>query len=106
MKSALFLLALGLACMTAHAQSEAAPAAPPVEAAETIVVTPDESKAAPRDKGCIRATGTRTAKRDRKGCTGAAGQSYSREDIDRTGATDLGDALRRLSPSATVSRGG
>lgn len=102
------VLALGLFALAAHAhaQSEVAPAAAPPAASETTVVTPDPQAAAPRDNGCIRETGTRIDKRDKNGCTGAPGQSYSREDIDRTGATDTGEAIRRLSPRATVHRGG
>lgn len=52
--------------------------------------------------GCIKDTGTNIRPRDPK--TGKAlcigpGRSYSREQIDRTGQTDLADALRRLDPS-------
>jgi hypothetical protein len=36
-------------------------------------------------------------------CT-AAGRSYSREDIDRTGATTADEALRLMDPSITVHR--
>lgn len=38
-------------------------------------------------------------KADRKDCAMLAGRVYSREDIERTGAFDLHDALRRLDPS-------
>lgn len=52
--------------------------------------------------GCVKDTGTNIRPRDPK--TGKAlcigpGRSYSREQIDRTGQTDLADALRRLDPS-------
>lgn len=106
MKKFALVLALGLFALAAHAQSEVAPAAAPDASAETTVVTPDPQAAAPRDTGCIRETGTRIDKRDKNGCTGAPGQSYSREDIDRTGATDTAEAIRKLSPRATVRRGG
>jgi hypothetical protein len=52
--------------------------------------------------GCVKETGTNIRPRDPK--TGKAlcigpGRSYTREQIDRTGQTDLADALRRLDPS-------
>jgi len=52
--------------------------------------------------GCVKETGTNIRPRDPK--TGKAlcvgpGRTYSREQIDRTGQTDLADALRRLDPS-------
>lgn len=65
-------------------------------AADTVVV---------RDTGCVRDSGTHLARRDKNGCTGAPGQSISRTEIDRSGATDTADAIRKLSPSATVRRG-
>lgn len=37
--------------------------------------------------------------KSRKRCTASNGRVYSRDDIDRTGSTDLADALRRLDPS-------
>lgn len=62
------------------------------------------------DHTCLRQTGSRivasaNARADagkdksKRQCTSAPGRSYSREDIDRTGAVDLADALRRLDPS-------
>ena len=99
MKTLALALLLGLSAPVAFAQSEAAPAAAPEPAVETTVITPATPATAARDTGCIRETGTRLRKRDRNGCTGAPGQSYSRQEIGRTGAIDTGDALRRLSPS-------
>jgi len=52
--------------------------------------------------GCVKDTGTNIRPRDPKTgkplCIGP-GRSYTREQIDRTGQTDLADALRRLDPS-------
>jgi hypothetical protein len=56
------------------------------------------------DKPCVRETGTRTPNRDEDGCNGLPGESYDKEQIDRTGAVDTADAIRKLSPSATVRR--
>ena len=50
---------------------------------------------------CIRHTGSHIP--PPKGqCLPVAGNSYSREDIQRTGANNLGQALRMLDPSVTV----
>ena len=50
---------------------------------------------------CIRDTGSHIP--PPKGqCLPVAGNSYSHEDIQRTGATDLGRALQMLDPSVTL----
>lgn len=54
------------------------------------------------DRSCLKETGSRLAPRpDSKGrkCVNATGRSYTKEDVDRTGAIDLKDALRRLDPA-------
>lgn len=74
-----------------------------------------DSKATPQiDRNCLRQTGSRivatrnasrnSAARDRDTksghrCVAANGRVYSREDLDRTGETDIADALRKLDPS-------
>lgn len=70
-----------------------------------------EREDAVTDRTCLRETGSRIrtstatdtrgseTDADRRGCLGANGRSYSRDDIRRTGEVDLGDALRRLDPS-------
>ncbi len=51
----------------------------------------------PTDAHCLRATGSRIAKRDGKSrCIAQPGRAYSREDIERTGQTNVYDALRTL----------
>lgn len=59
-------------------------------------------------KTCLRSTGSRIvearnlrAQREGKPqqCTNAAGRVYTREDLDRSGYVDLGDALRALDTS-------
>lgn len=55
---------------------------------------------------CLRETGSqittrynsRREERDKQ-CVSANGRAYSREDIERTGETDLADALRKLDTS-------
>ena len=53
------------------------------------------------DRNCLQYTGSRLIRADSKGrkCANATGRSYSKEDIDRTGAVDLRDALRKLDPA-------
>ena len=61
-----------------------------------------EAKKEIADSNCLEQTGSRISPRADKGgrkCVNAPGRSYSKEDLDRTGATDLADALRRLDPS-------
>lgn len=54
---------------------------------------------------CIRDTGSHIP--PPKGqCLPVAGSSYSQEDIRRTGATNVGQALQMLDPSVRVSGGG
>ena len=79
------------------AGADAAPAA----ANDTVAIHASDA-ARGDDRRCIRATGTRLAARDEDGCTALPGESYDRDDIDRTGAVDTADAIRRLSPSATL----
>jgi hypothetical protein len=71
--------------------------------------TPHESKpainapqAAVTDPTCLDGTGTRLPANSAK-CS-VTGRSYSHDDINRTGATDAGEALRLLDPSITVQR--
>ena len=79
-------------------QADAAVAADAQVAADTDAANAKRTS----NVGCVKDTGTNIRPRDPK--TGKAlcigpGRSYSREQIDRTGQTDLADALRRLDPS-------
>ncbi len=53
------------------------------------------------DRNCLKYTGSRVIRADGKGrkCANATGRAYNRDDIDRTGAVDLRDAIRRLDPA-------
>lgn len=58
------------------------------------------------ERFCIQETGSRIvatrnarSNEERKECVAAGGRVYTREDIERTGSTDLADALRRLDPT-------
>ena len=104
----LLIAALG-APFAAAAQSDEAPPAPAPatnadDASEPAQSAAQDSQQAkkkdlPASPYCLRDTGSlirQTSNRPR--CTGF-GSTYSREDLQRTGATDIGDALRRLDSS-------
>jgi hypothetical protein len=107
-------LLLGLA-FSAVAQTPAAtpaePAAPqatpaPVDDVATQLQPAPREEASKKneatDRNCLKETGSRIAPRpDSKGrkCVNASGRSYTKGDLDSTGAIDLSDALRRLDPA-------
>ena len=73
-------------------------------AAPTANVKPKAgaSGAVAQTPACLNETGSRIAGNNAN-CA-AFGRSYSREDIDRTGATTADEALRLMDPSITVHR--
>jgi len=100
-------LILSAFAFAANAQTQApAPDAavvvqPQSSSAEVTVITGDGDRS--NDRHCLRETGSHIAPKDKKTCVNANGSSYSRDDIDRTGTTDLADALQHLDPSVHVS---
>lgn len=76
-------------------------------ATQTQAATGDPQAAAPRavppvnSRQCIRDTGSHIPA-PKGQCLPVVGNSYSREDIQRTGAVDVGRALQMLDPSVTV----
>ena len=95
------LMLLGVA-MGAQAQAPA-PAAPVQDQGKTPEVTTvaaDHAKAP--DRHCLPDTGTRIRKDGKTACVYSAGKWYTHEDIERTGATNIADALRMLDPSISV----
>jgi len=113
LSTALATIVLGMCAFGASAQAVSADAqaqvqATPVQAdaavaadAQATVANEAENRHA-SNVGCVKDTGTNIRPRDPKTgkplCIGP-GRSYSREQIDRTGQTDLADALRRLDTS-------
>jgi len=71
-------------------------------AATTADVKPKAAApgAVAQNPACLSQTGSRIAGNDAN-CS-AIGRSYSRDDINRTGSTTAGEALRLLDPSITV----
>ena len=87
----------------AQAQVQAAPLQADASVAADAQATDDAAtRQHASNVGCVKDTGTNIRPRDPKTgkplCIGP-GRSYSREQIDRTGQTDLADALRRLDTS-------
>jgi outer membrane cobalamin receptor len=104
MKRILLAIALTGFAFAAAAQGNP-PAEEPEEAASTSLKAEAEADAK-TDRYCIRETGSRIvasrnarSKQEQKDCVAAGGRVYTRADIDRTGSTDIADALRRLDPS-------
>ena len=91
--------------------AQAAPTDPTPVPAQAATST-GETGTQPDDFRCLRHTGSIiTASRNQRDetrargkpvkprCAPVAGRSWSREDIERTGVTDLGTALRMLDPA-------
>ncbi len=99
-----FLIVAGFASI---ASAQSAPAGQGMEPGATAIGT-KASDASVRDRNCLRQTGSlitasenAQARREGKAekCANAFGRAYTREDIERTGATDVAQALRMLDPS-------
>lgn len=107
--SLMLLLAAGMVAATAQAQTAAEQAPnPPAAATDAAAKTApdaqtpvaDGDKKRLSDANCLRETGSRITQRNGKPrCTGQPGRAYTKDDIDRTGHTNLGDALRALDPA-------
>lgn len=86
----------------AATQDEISASATAPAAAEAEASKPIDAKKELANGNCLRQTGSRISPRaDKHGrkCVNAPGRSYSKDDLDRTGATDMAEALRRLDPS-------
>ena len=108
----IFAFAACLLAAGAHAQSPA-PAAS--TAVEPVVATDAKTATAPApvaeqapasdkrplsEANCVRQTGSRIRQRDAKtACNGQPGRSYTKDELDSTGHTNLADALRALDPA-------
>jgi hypothetical protein len=93
--SLLLLAAQASAADPAQARPQPVTAAPQPGAVELVAL----DTAAAEPVGCVRQTGTRI---HRRSCL--PGRSYDRQDIDRSGANTVADALRRLDPSVRIHR--
>ena len=97
------LLALLSAFLSVAAQAQTTtpvPATVPADSKEPVVV---QAPAAPvATAHCLKSTGTRIVHKDKQACLGVAGSSYDQDELRRTGANDIGDALQKLDPSISV----
>ena len=96
----LALIALVLAAAPALAQDAPAPEAAPAEPKAAEASTPESPRTCLQSTGS-RVTAAQNARAEREGkaerrCTAAAGRVYTADDIDRTGAVNIADALRTL----------
>jgi uncharacterized lipoprotein YajG len=69
-------------------------------AATTPNTKPQTAASVAQNPTCVKQTGSRIPADD---ASCRPGRAYSSDDINRTGATSAGDALRLLDPSITVS---
>ena len=100
------MLACGFAFSTsAQEVTDAVAVEPEAKPAQSTEDTGNQDRIA--DRLCLRATGSRivamqNTKTDKAGqhCAIGPGRVHTSEDLERTGATSLGDALRRLEPSS------
>jgi outer membrane cobalamin receptor len=102
MKTRMFLstfLALSLTAAAASAADDA-PVAPPADGADNaaaVAESAEDKRSAQLDRFCPDSTASRIKRRSGK-CM-SPGRVYTRDDIERTGATTTGDALTKLDPS-------
>lgn len=107
MRRIVFALSLALVASAAVAspvEKAAEPSATPTTDTADAAPAPEAKRVAEDRRNCIRDTGTRLAQRDKHGCNGLPGRSYSQDDLRRTGRTDVADALQQLDPSIRVHR--
>ena len=100
--AAAFGLAFAAVAQTAApVASEPAPQAAAAQVDGSVVPEKSSTKNDLADRNCLKETGSRVIRADSKGrkCANATGRAYNRGDIDRTGAVELKDALRKLDPA-------
>jgi outer membrane receptor for Fe3+-dicitrate len=89
-------LIAGIACLVTTAGVMAADAEPAREKAEV------QKKSAPDEAKCTQAPGSHIRLAKPENCAKAARgpyRSYSKEELERTGETNLAEALRKLDPT-------
>jgi hypothetical protein len=98
------LPALALALFACASASLAAEPVPEARFADVETRRADLAEVHSSARTCLRHTGSRIVRRDRERCIDVAGRAYTRDEIHRTGAVSVGEALGRLDPSLRVSR--
>ena len=74
------------------------------QTADTGVAVGTKQVPAPGSRNCIRDTGSHIKRHD-QACLPLNGQSYSHEDLQRTGNPNIGQALQQLDPAVQISHG-
>lgn len=102
-------LALGARAQDGPVQDQAAQDHPVQDQAAQEASQDRTAKHSRNDRNCLRDTGSRIPVRDddrrgRRDCKPGVGRVYDREDLMRTGETDIGEALERLDPSISSDR--
>lgn len=108
-------LAFAAAAQDGAPEARVAAATAQAEAAVDTRASTETTTARDARRDCMRYTGSRivaernrnaedievddVGEMDRDDCVAANGRVYSRDDLQRTGATDIADALRRLDPA-------
>lgn len=120
----LIVLAMGLCGLSLAAGAQVPTAAPQSGSEAAMEASGRDGHAEAGARNCLRETGTRIrprselpdrtasapsrlasrsesgdADRGRSGCVNALGRSYSRDDLERTGHSNMADALRMLDPA-------
>ena len=106
MKRLIFCLSVaGMLGLSACATSPQAAQSSATPSAAASAASRDDK---PSERYCLRSTGSRIVVRDNatgeapdfeKRCLALGGRAYNREDLERTGETNIADALRKLDPA-------
>jgi hypothetical protein len=91
----------GVAVAQTTADVSAQTNAPQATATSNDVALGTKQVPAPGSRNCIRDTGSHITNR-KQACLPMNGQSYSRDDLDRTGNPNLGQALQQLDPNIRI----
>lgn len=105
-----FVLFAVVGALALSAQAQTPPADAPARTANDATAAAADVAAErggaerPLRHDCLRSTGTRIRSRDENGCLRVFSPSrvYSRSDIERTGETEIAEALQRLDPSISI----
>jgi hypothetical protein len=88
---------LSFLCIAGTAQAQSAESQQPAAATAQTASQPK-----PGDRSCLTQTGSSIQSASGQCLPTATGSAYTQEDVDRTGATHMGEALSKLDPSVTI----
>ncbi|HXS73939.1 MAG TPA: hypothetical protein VN725_07815 [Rhodanobacteraceae bacterium] len=96
--------ATSAAAQTTNTAPAGAAATAQARADATDVALGTRQVPAPGARDCIQDTGSHIKRRD-QACLPLNGNSYTREDLRRTGNPNIGEALQQLDPAVQISHG-